>query len=579
MRANLMLQDEKYKFAVMIVLLGFSFFLVYYFHFIMGTKIIFTHFFYIPIILSAIWWKRKALIVPLVLAAALLLSNILILDFGGSFIEDLFRAAMFIFVGTIVIFLAEEIEKSRRTLTESEEKFRNVFNNANDMITLSKLNDDGTPGKFIEVNDVACEKLGYSKEEFLKMTPRDIGIPGQVDKSKIYELLKKGKATFERTHVTKEGQKIPVEINSHIFTLKGEKVALSIVRDISERKKAENALKESEEKFRELFNSADDMITLNVINEDGLPGKFIEVNEVACERLGYTKDELLNMGPIDIVAKEKISEMPENARKLDKEGHATFEIIHLTKDGEKIPVEVNNHLFIMKGKKVALAISRDITERKKAEEQLRHSLEEKEMLMKEIHHRVKNNLMVISSLLNLQSKYIKDKESLNIFKESQSRAKSMALIHERLYRSDDMKKINFGEYIETLSNDLYHTYVTDQGRITLNLEVEDAKIDINTSVPLGLIVNELVSNCMKHAFPANEMNGEISITFKKIGDKFMLNVKDNGVGFPEDLDFKNTDSLGLQLVTMLVDQIDGEIELKNKDGTEFKITFKEIYSK
>jgi PAS domain S-box-containing protein len=318
------------------------------------------------------------------------------------------------------------------------------------------------------------------------------------------------------------------------------------------------------------------MITLNVINEDGLPGKFIEVNEVACERLGYTKDELLNMAPIDIVAKEKISEMPENARKLDKEGHATFEIIHLTKDGEKIPVEVNNHLFKMKGKKVALAISRDITERKKAEEQLRHSLEEKEMLMKEIHHRVKNNLMVISSLLNLQSKYIKDKESLNIFKESQSRAKSMALIHERLYRSDDMKKINFGEYIETLSNDLYHTYVIDQSRIKLKLDVEDAKIDINTSVPLGLIVNELVSNCMKHAFP-NEMNREINISIKKINNHFLLNVKDNGIGFPEGLDFENTDSLGLQLVNMLVNQIDGEIELKNENGTEFKITFEEMY--
>jgi two-component sensor histidine kinase len=152
----------------------------------------------------------------------------------------------------------------------------------------------------------------------------------------------------------------------------------------------------------------------------------------------------------------------------------------------------------------------------------------------------------------------------------------MALIHERLYRSDDMKKINFGEYIETLSNDLYHTYVIDQSRIKLKLDVEDAKIDINTSVPLGLIVNELVSNCMKHAFP-NEMNGEINISFKKINNHFLLNVKDNGIGFPEGLDFENTDSLGLQLVNMLVNQIDGEIELKNENGTEFKITFEEMY--
>ena len=445
-----MLLDEKYKLVVMAVLMGISFFLVYYFHFIMDTKIIFTHFFYIPIVLSAIWWKKKALIIPLVLAAVLLLSNVIVGDIGLPFTEDLFRAAMFVFVGIVVVYLAEEIEKSQKTLAESEEKYRKLFNSANDMISLNILEKNGTPGKFIEINDVGCKRLGYTKDEFLKMTPRDI------------------------------------------------------------------------------------------------------------------------------VDHEKYDEMPKIAAELFKTGYAKYEVVHVTKDGKKIPVEVNNHIFKFKGKTVALAISRDITERKKAEKQLKSSLKEKDMLVKEIHHRVKNNLMVISSLLNLQSDYIKDKEALGIFKESQSRAQSMALIHERLYRSDDMKKIDFGEYVQTLSTDLYRTYVADEGRITLNLDVENAKIDINTSVPLGLIVNELVSNCLKHAF-LNERSGEINISFKKSNDEFILDVKDNGVGFPEDLDFKNTDSLGLQLVNSLVDQIDGKIELKSKNGTEFKITFSELY--
>ena len=263
------------------------------------------------------------------------------------------------------------------TLKESEEKFREVFNNANDVITLSKLNEDGTPGKFIEVNDVACERLGYSREEFLKMTPKDIGIQGQVNKSKIHELLKKGKVTFERIHVSKEGQKIPVEINSHIFTLNGEKVTLSIVRDITERKMAEKAIKESEEKFRELFNSANDMISLNIIEDNGLPGKFIEVNDVGFERLGYTRDEFLEMTPNDIVDPDKRGEMPKNAAELAREGYAEYEIVHITRNGEKIPVEVNNHIFKMKGIKVALAISRDVTERKKAEKQLKAVIKRK----------------------------------------------------------------------------------------------------------------------------------------------------------------------------------------------------------
>jgi len=145
----------------------------------------------------------------------------------------------------------------------------------------------------------------------------------------------------------------------------------------------EEELKESEEKYREVFNNANDMIALNLMEDNGLPGKFIDVNEIGIERLGYSYDELMNMTPKDIVAPEKRSEMPKNALKLFEKGHARFEIIHQTKDGKKIPVEVNNHLFELKGKKVALAISRDITERKRAEEELKESHDNLELKVKE----------------------------------------------------------------------------------------------------------------------------------------------------------------------------------------------------
>lgn len=258
-------------------------------------------------------------------------------------------------------------------------------------------------------------------------------------------------------------------------------------------------------------------------------------------------------------------------------------MIHMAKNLRRIPVEINNHIFKLNGKKVALAISRDISKRKKTEEQLKESLNEKEMLLKEIYHRVKNNLMVISSLLNLQSRYIKDKKTLDIFRESQNRAKSMALIHEKLYNSSDLKRINFGEYIRTLTIDLFRTYVHDSSLIKLNMDVEDIMLDINTAVPLGLIVNELVSNFMKHAFPAtydrgpaNGMNGEINVNFKSDGEDFILIVSDNGIGLPEKLDFKNTDTLGLRIVNSLTDQIHGNIQLKKDNGTEFKIKFREM---
>ena len=204
--------------------------------------------------------------------------------------------------------------------------------------------------------------------------------------------------------------------------------------------------------------------------------------------------------------------------------------------------------------------NQDITELKIAEDEIKKALKEKEMLLKEIHHRVKNNLMVISSLLNLQSKYIHDEVALDIFRESQNRAKSMALIHERLYRSTDLKRIEFGDYIRTLATDLYHTYVPEESLINLKMDLEEVMVDINTTVPLGLIVNELVTNSMKHAFPDGRQ-GEINIEFYKKDDEFTLIIEDNGLGFPEDVDFRNTETLGLQLVNNLTSQIDGDIEL------------------
>ncbi len=219
-------------------------------------------------------------------------------------------------------------------------------------------------------------------------------------------------------------------------------------------------------------------------------------------------------------------------------------------------------------------ISRDITEIKETQLKLEQALQDKEMLMKEIYHRVKNNLMVISSLLNLQSRYIKDEEAKAMFKQSQERAQSMAMIHERLYRSADLKHINFGDYIRKLARDLFRTYVADPSRIKLEMDVEDVMIDINIAIPLGLMVNELISNSMKHAFPEGN-SGEIGVKFKEHADQCVLEVSDTGVGFPPDFDFEKSDSLGLQLINSLTQQISGELKLEKDQGTTFKITFQQ----
>jgi two-component sensor histidine kinase len=215
----------------------------------------------------------------------------------------------------------------------------------------------------------------------------------------------------------------------------------------------------------------------------------------------------------------------------------------------------------------------EIGERRRAEEQIKASLREKEVLLKEIHHRVKNNLQVISSLLYLQSKSIEDEETLEMFKDGWNRIRSMALVHERLYQSRDLARIDFAEYVRNLADYLFRSYGVDSSLIKLKINVRDVSVGIDTAVPCGLILNELVSNSLKHAFPRGRA-GEIRIELRSGGEgECSLIVSDDGVGLPGDLDFRDTESLGLQLVNTLVDQLEGIIEVDRNGGTAFRITF------
>ncbi|MCD1295452.1 hypothetical protein CUJ83_10620 [Methanocella sp. CWC-04] len=226
----------------------------------------------------------------------------------------------------------------------------------------------------------------------------------------------------------------------------------------------------------------------------------------------------------------------------------------------------------------AIELLRDITIEKKAEDMIKESLKEKEVLLREIHHRVKNNLQIISSLLNLQSGYVKDREALGMFRESQNRVKSMALIHEKLYLSKDLAKIDFAEYIRSLTNNLFHSYGAYKNNITLKTKINRVSLGIDTAIPCGLIINELVSNSLKYAFPrgrSGEVWIELNRDYTEEGITFILKVGDNGIGFPGGLDFKNTETLGLQLVNTLSCQLGGTIELNRENGTEFIITFQE----
>ena len=232
----------------------------------------------------------------------------------------------------------------------------------------------------------------------------------------------------------------------------------------------------------------------------------------------------------------------------------------------------NEHLVVKLNKKI-LDLQREITERQQEEEQLKALLEEKKVLLREVYHRVKNNMQIIYSLLGLQVGKLGDQRLNEIINDCQNRIRSMALIHDKLCRSEDLTNINFALYIKDLAQSLFIAYET-RGKIALKLDLEDVLLSNDSAVPCGLILSELISNSLKHAFPG-DMKGEVRINLcSDDSGKITLIVSNNGVDFPEDLDLQNTKTLGLQLVNTLIQQLNATIKLDSSGGTTFKITFK-----
>jgi len=371
--------------------------------------------------------------------------------------------------------------------------------------------------------------------------------------------------------------------NQHVFDVRvsplidwrGNLVSqIVVLRDITVRKRAEEQLFESEEKFRTIFENASDEIVYMDRN-----GTIIDINKEKT-LFGYDPEEIIgkHFTELDFVGldmKEMGSLFKDVVMMGDTSPVTTMELEFNHKNGRRVFAEVSTRVIKKKGEVEALlGIVRDVTERKKAEEKIKLSLKEKEVLLREIHHRVKNNLQIVSSLLSLQSQYIKDKLCADMLKESQNRIRSMALIHEKLYQSEDLASINADEYIGTLVHGLLRSYATRTDQITLTIDVEDISLKVDTAIPCGLIINELVSNSLKHAFPHRK--GEIKVMLHSLKRDIELLVTDNGIGLPEDIDFRTTETLGLRLVTILAeDQLNGEIELDRTDGTAFHIRFKE----
>jgi len=386
------------------------------------------------------------------------------------------------------------------------------------------------------------------------------------------------------------GEERTVHIQSEII-FEREKIPIRIkmiVQDIT-------GLKKAEEKIKSLVNIVES--SSDAIYTKSLDGIITTWNKGAEQIYGYSAEEILGknlsiLEPNNL--KGEINQLIEEVKKGKK--IRNYETLRVRKDGTIINVLLTlSPIFDISGKLTDISIiARDITKRKEIEEALANL---EAVRKKEIHHRIKNNLQVISSLIDLQAeqfkgrKDIKDSEILEAFRESQDRVISMALIHEELYEGEGFEMLNFSLYVKKLVENLFQKYRSGNTDISLNMDLEeDLLFDLDTAVPLGMIVNELVSNSLKHAFIGRD-KGEIRIKLRRAESSefessravsnnedsqsaiFNLTVSDNGIGIPDDLDIEDLDSLGFQLVTSLVDQLEGELELKRNNGTEFIIRF------
>ena len=479
-------------------------------------------------------------------------------------------------------------------LRESEEQYRNLFQNAIEGILVA----DVDTKKFLHVNPAICRMLGYTEEELTSMGITDIHPEKELNYIvKEFGAIMQGDKHFSDTIpcLRKDGSILYADISGFPQMINGKKYNIGFFTDATERKRAEETLRDFNKKLQQgieeqtailreselrhlmLFESSRDAImTLEPPDwrfTSGNPATIAMF--LAKDEAEFTSAAPWNLSPEfqpdGRPSGEKAKEMIENAV---REGSHYFEWTHKRLNGEDFPATVLLTRFEWKGKEILQATVRDITERKHAEDKIKASLDEKVLLLREIHHRVKNNLQIIISLLNLQIRQADDERLKQIMAETRNRVMAMSLVHDKLYQSEDISKINLDDYVRFLGNSLFQFYGMKGKGIVLNTQIQDINVDINTAIPVGLIVNELVSNSLKHAFPKGR-KGEISVTITRENAMLTMVYKDTGVGIPPDLDWRTAKSLGLRLVVSLVEQLFGTIELDRSAGTAFTIVVKE----
>jgi PAS domain S-box-containing protein len=443
-------------------------------------------------------------------------------------------------------------------------------------------------GNISLVNQQGCRVLGYTEDELLGMNWFSTCLPAIVREpvEQVYHHLMRGEIEvveyFVNPVITSEGEERLVAWHNTVLRDEQGEITgiLSSGTDVTEQTLAEQALRESENRHRIISELTSDYIYSAIVHSNGqtetewISGAFTRIT-------GYEANEIVgrpdiwgsHVLAIDQAALDAHIEklMAGNASVLEYRITAKDGTEHWLRDHVK-PLWSNEEQRVIK---ITGAV-KDITQEKTAESRLRDSLAEKEILLKEIHHRVKNNLQIISSLLALQANKVEDERTTQALDDSRSRVRSMALVHETLYQSPDLGHVDAKAYLEKVARQLFSIYHSKLDIAALKLDVAPIHLSLDTAIPCGIITNELVSNALKHAFPPTlaDRSGWIKMSLTEIEyNRFRLSVVDNGIGLPAEFNLDTTDSLGMQLIQILTDQLGGQLETVSDKGTAFHITF------
>ena len=453
--------------------------------------------------------------------------------------------------------------QGERARVESEHRERSILDGAPFGAHLYELYPDGRLS-FVGANPAADLILGVDHSPLIGKTIEEAfpGLAGTPIPGR-YRDIAAGGERYEDEHVEYDAAGIKGAFHIHVFQTANNRMAVFFV-DITQRKRME----EQNVLLAQALKSVQDCISISDLED-----RLIFVNDAFLATYGYTESDVLGKSTSNVQPYRATGAQRAELRRATAVDGWHGEVMNRRKDGTEFPVELwTSMVKDAAGKVIAsVGVARDITARKQADEQILASLGEKEILLKEVHHRVKNNMQVISSLLSLAAARAPDARAREQFEDSMTRIRSMAMVHEKLYRSPSLAGIDFGDYLESVTSELIRLFYRDG--LSCSVEATKVSLGIDIAIPCGLIVNELVANALKHAFVGRQ-SGTVVITLRRKDDATVeMAVQDDGVGFPADLDFRSVSSMGMTLVVSLSNQIGGTVELIRSGGTRFVVTF------